>query len=514
MTISLCTTTADVSRGTHVTCVPQTTSSWTYGGQNSATITFLTTDKNPAVVYRTIDTPNYGVISTAKPGKQPANTNNNNNGAIPTPVYDSEVQPTKVAVTTKASTGRGGNFQQTTQKPITVIIQPTAVIIDGNTIKDTPGKTATTQVVVISSQTFTIGPTQIVGGGATITRPSAPMITPGAGTGAGGGGNAGNGGIFVVPKGTSTDLAGVPVVVTSTMAVIGGTAFDIGPGRSAPTTTAIVNGKTFSIGPSGIAVIGGNGGGGGGGGSETLTFNPVAGVGPGPGGVMAQPTEVVVAGGELITAIGQSVVVVHGTTITYGPSASGANDDGESTLVVAGETLTLGPGGITAQDGDRILGGGPRAKPTETQFAIVGGATITQIGASVVVVEGHAGTTYTVGPASLGGLTTTTEIVVNGGSQTVTIGPEGVTVATMTFPYPFGPTTTTIIPGATIGPGGASETGTSGAGLGDDGWGGDGSGGGGGGGEEDGAASAARMASVFAVLVAVGGVVLAPGILF
>ncbi|KAK1755925.1 hypothetical protein QBC47DRAFT_199999 [Echria macrotheca] len=373
-TIAYCSSTGTGTK--FVTCVT-TTTTYDYGFQTTATvpmmapagtIIIITTDKNPAVVYSTPKPPNYGVTTDPK-------TRDNHNPAtdpgnqITTPIYDA--QPTTSPMR-----------QPPTTDPVTVAVKPTAVVINDNTIVDDPsGKT---QTVIVSGVTFAIGPTEVIGGGATIDR------------------NSVTGGVFL-PTPTTTQLNGLNVVVSSHIAVVGGSAFTLGPTPQ----TAVVSGQTVVISPTAVAV-----------GSQTLNLP-----------TRPAPTEEVVAGGDLITAIGQSVVVIKSTTITYGPSSS--------TTVIDNDTITFGAGGITAH-GTTL--GGSSAKPGQTDFAVVGGATITKVGASVVVINS---VTYTVGP----GTGTTTTVV---GGQTVTIGPDGVKVSTLSLAWPFGPTTV-ITPGATAG---------------------------------------------------------------
>lgn len=327
------------------------------------TVVFLTTDKNPAVVYTTIKTPGYGGNHPGTHAEVSHTSVNGNGGAA------GGVPPNSQAINDPGKT------------PVTVAVQPTAVVINGHTFIDDPVRK--TQTVVVGGQTFIINPSQVIGGGASVDRPTV------------------TGGVFV-PTPTSTNIAGLPVTVSSSVAVVGGKTFTIGP---SPTTT-VIGGQTVSIGPGGVAIA-----------SRTI-----------PVSVFPSPTEVVIAGGNLITAIGQSVVVIHGTTITYGP-------EDPLLTIVGGDTITVGPFGVVVH-GTTL--GGPNANPTETQYEIVGGATITQIGPSVVVIGGS---TYTVGPGA-GSRTT----VFNG--QTVTIGPKGVSLSTYSIAYPFGPTTT-ITPGAT-----------------------------------------------------------------
>lgn len=398
LTISVCTSTGTGTK--YVTCdVTTTTESWSFGIKTTANpVVFITTDKNPAVVYSTIRTPDYGI-------SRPATTRDSHvkptqAGDISTPAYNSQGPAQGMS-----SPSPGHQSVTTPVPPITVGVQPSAVVIDGNTISDNP--TAKTQVVVISSQTFTINPTQVIGAGTTINRPSA------------------TGGVFA-PTPTSTNLAGLPVVISSSIAVVGGSTFTLSP----TATIATVSGRTVTIGPSTIAVS-----------SQTMSLP-----------TYPSPTEVVVAGGEVITAVGPSVVIIHGTTLTYETSLSTS-----SFTTIDDDVITFGPGGgVTAHD--TLTLGGPGAEAGETEFAVVGGATITKIGASVVVIRE---VTYTVGPSA----DVITTVV---GGETVAVGPDGVVVGgTMTMAYPFGPTMV-ITPTPQQGAGGASAS-VTGGGDGDDG---------------------------------------------
>lgn len=382
-TIAFCSTTGTGTK--FVTCLT-TTSTWQYASQIPITdaplmapgnmappatgvVTVITTDKNPAVVYPTKKAPNYGVTSAPR--------TQDNHGPVTTPVAVNDPPGYDQDTATKSPMR-----QPPSTDPVTVAVKPTAVVINDHTITDDPaGKT---QVVVVGGVTFTIDPTQVVGGGVTIDRNLA----------------TGGGGFASTP--TSTRLGNINVVVSSSVAVVGGSTFTIG---TTP-RTAVVSGQTVVISPSAVVV-----------GSETLVVP-----------TLPKPTEVVVAGGDLITAIGQSVAVIKSTTITYGLT-------GSSTTVIDNDTITFGEGGVTVH-GTTI--GGKTAKPGATDFAVAGGATITKIGASIVVI---AGSTYTVGP----GTGSTTTVV---GGETITIGPDGVKVSTLNLPYPFGPTTV-ITPKAT-----------------------------------------------------------------
>lgn len=279
-------------------------------------------------------------------------------------------------------------------KPATLAIKPTAVIIDGYTF--TNGPNAGEQVVTVDGNVFTINPSAVIGLGTTIERPASV------------------GGVFA-PTPVSTVIDGLSVVVNKTLAVIDDTTMTI----PATASTTVIRGRTVTLGPGGVMVA-------------TKTIN-----------VTTSPlqTSVFIAGGELLTAIGQSVVVVEGQTLTYGPGRP------PKVTAVDDDTFTIGPMGVTLH-GTAV--GGPSARMTGTEYEIVGGATITEIGVSVVVIRE---VTYTVGP----GAPLTTTVV---GGETITIGPEGVVISTLTLPYPFGPTMTiTPMAGAAAGAGQAQQTG-------------------------------------------------------
>ncbi|KAK3502586.1 hypothetical protein B0T13DRAFT_445909 [Neurospora crassa] len=553
ITLTTCFTVTASGSGTRSCALTVSTKSWGYGPQTSTTIryaptvTFITTDKNPAVLYSPIQTPNYGV------------TNDITKPPRPTAVSVDPVNPP--AYNTFDSNNSPGEVTKPVPKPVTVIVKPTEVIIGSSTITDNPA--TKTYTVVVGGETFTVGPTQVIGGGATVTRPSTSK-----GGGARGGGARD---IIYAPVPTSTKLNDLPIIVSSSVAVIG-------TGSSTFTlpltpTTVVVEGHTISIGPSGIAIIDPKGnpiiatvtlpppreqtitirpgsnnnnnepitttvdgvpitiisssvaiiGAGTGNSKSTLTF-PVSGSSPttitidnngsqhtlilGPSGITltaplpsyiiatassiitiqtlsmsllpsvtsispppSSATEVVVVGGSLVTAIGRSVVVIYGTTITYttlsSPLTAVVTKGGEDTIVLDpsdGVLIThhnhpypdasAGTGAAAAAEVTVTTLGGAHADPSATEFAVVGGATITKVGASVVVVDG---VSYTVGPSATftgGKDNTIITTVLSGSGQTVTIGPEGVVVGTMTIEYPFnggdevdGSSTTVIFPG-------------------------------------------------------------------
>lgn len=261
----------------------------------------------------------------------------------------------------------------------TITAGPDVVIINRNTYSNLgPGKT--TVVTADNGGVFTIKPDSVVGEGATVNRP-----TP---TG----------------KPASTHVGGLPVTVQPSNVIIGGGTFPI----PTATMTATVNGKAVVIGPDSISVDG-----------ETFSFSR-----PGQGNV-------VITGGELMTAIGRSVVVLHSTTYTYGPGSSAFSK------VVNGDTVVIGPTGVFVHGS---LMGGPAADATDTEYEIVGGATIGKIAPSNFVINSK---TYAVGPNA-----ETRTVVI--GDQTMTLGPIGLVMASTTMSYPFdADVVTTISPRGT-----------------------------------------------------------------
>ncbi|KAI0457498.1 hypothetical protein F5B21DRAFT_463441 [Xylaria acuta] len=187
-----------------------------------------------------------------------------------------------------------------------------------------------------------------------------------------------------------TTIGGVGVSVQgSSVVVLDKTSFTIGPKPS----TVVIRDQIITIGPGAIVFP-----------SQTL------------GIPAAQDTTQVVFGAELITAIGSDKVVIEGRTITYGPGSS------TITEIIDGDTILIGPSGIVAH-GETY--GGSKAASTDTQFAVVGGVTISQIGSTVVVIQG---VTHTLDPL-MSGQTKTTVI----GGETITIGPGGVGIESWTL---------------------------------------------------------------------------------
>ncbi|KAI1076821.1 hypothetical protein F5B20DRAFT_554746 [Whalleya microplaca] len=332
-------------------------------------VTFVTTDKNPAVVFTSEMPPDYGG-STSSPYSHRTAVGDI---AFTTPEYGmitATPEPAKLPPTTAASISL-------VTTPVTVEVQPSGVVINDQTIAD--NAVQKTSTVVVGGNTFVINPSEVVGAGATVNRPSKI------------------GGIFM-PTSATTTIGGLGVVYGPSAVTVDGTIFTIGP----TPTSAVVRGQALILGPAGIIFP-----------SQTL---PVF---PGPG-----PTEVAVVGGELITAIGPDKVVIEGTTVTYGP------DSDTTTTVIDGDTILIGPSGVLVH-GETLAG--ITAAPTETTYEIVGGATITRMGLTAVLIEG---TEYRLGFYAS---TTVTTVV---GGETLTIGPDGVAMSTWTLGAPYASTTT------------------------------------------------------------------------
>ncbi|KAI0525763.1 hypothetical protein F5B22DRAFT_641914 [Xylaria bambusicola] len=339
------------------------------------TLTFVTTDKNPAVVFSSSPPPDYGG-SPDPMGNVHSAPYPNHLGSSDAPSYGDGAATGQDIRSTPVTT------PITTTSPITVTVKPSVVVIDDQTFTDDPAKPTST--VVVDHNTFTIDPTRIVGAGATVTRPS---ISPRASS----------------PQPTKiTTIGDIPVDVEGSTVIIDQTTFTIGP----KPTTVVIKGQTVTLRPGAIIFP-----------SQTLVIPTV------------QDTTQVVFGAELITAIGSDRAVIEGRTITYRPGSTTVTEE------IDGDTILIGPSGIILHG--ETYGGG-KAASTEVEFAAAGGVTISQIGPTVVVVQG---VTYTLSPLSPG--QTATTIIL--GDETITIGSEGVAIETWTLKPPY-ISTTTITP--------------------------------------------------------------------
>jgi hypothetical protein len=287
-------------------------------------VTFVTTDKNPSVVFSPVATPDFGKDPKDQADQFPNHT------ADPPRRPQTRLNAPHEAVT--ASVPR-----QTVPPPTFIITAaPTQVIINKQTFTVQPGETTK---VTVEGRTFTINPGQIIGDGSTIQRP--------------GHGKAGH--------------------VTPSTTVVGDVSVVLAP--SGQQSLAVIDGTTVTA-PSGTTVVAG--------GQNIVVLPGAEGlVLPGFTTIRLaseqQPvlTEVFVEGGQMITAIGPTLAVIDGTTLPFGQDIPAIE------RTVGGEVVTIGPSGVVV--GSKTIGG-PRAAQQDTEIKIVGGATLTQIGESVLVV--------------------------------------------------------------------------------------------------------------------------------
>ncbi|KAG6027899.1 hypothetical protein E4U40_001313 [Claviceps sp. LM458 group G5] len=362
------------------------------------TITFVTTDKNPLVMFPTLRRQSYG-----------------RSDAFPDPIVHKTAPPIQTAPSeTELGPGSGsgsgsgaGSGPESDPGPVPwpgttpdtdVQPQPTfhitvngdQVIIDTQTFSP---KSGVVEVVTVDGGIFTIGPTVVAGEGGAITKPP-PAPTA-----------------LTASTPTSGVVGGLNVHVSGTEIVIDGRVMTI-PLYS---TTTMIDGRNVDISPNRITV-----------GTNVFTFN-----------LTQPPPEPVVAvdGGQILTAIGKSVVVLHQTTLTYGPGIA------PLTEVIQDDTITIGPLGVFVHG---MMIGGPNAGINDTRLEIVGGATITRIAPSILIINGRV---FTLGPDFQ---LITTEIA----GEAFTIGPMGVTVGKLTMTLPFrggggGGVVGTIVPTST-----------------------------------------------------------------
>ncbi|KAG5973800.1 hypothetical protein E4U58_004133 [Claviceps cyperi] len=353
------------------------------------TVTFVTTDKNPLVMFPTLRRQIYG-WSDAYPDPIVHKT------APPIQTAPSETEPGPGSGSGPESEPRPVSGQGTTpdtnvqpQPTFHITVNGDQVIIDTQTFLP---KSGVVEVVTVDGGIFTIGPTVVAGEGGAITK---PPLAPTA---------------FTASTPTSGVVGGLNVFVSGTEIVIDGRVMTI-PLYS---TTTMIDDENVVVSPDRITV-----------GTNVFTFN-----------LTQSPPEpvVVVDGGQILTAIGKSVVVLHQTTLTYGPGIA------PLTEVIQDDTITIGPLGVSVHG---MMIGGSNAGINDTRLEIVGGATITRIAPSILIINGRA---FTLGPDFQ---LITTEIV----GEVFTIGPMGVTVGKLTMTLPFigggGGVIATIIPTGT-----------------------------------------------------------------
>ncbi|KAF5573178.1 hypothetical protein FPCIR_14059 [Fusarium pseudocircinatum] len=386
------------------------------------TVTFITTDKNPAVVFPTEPPPHFdrptgvgGLPMSNKqlpqPSKAPGSNHPNSSarhgksspqsGPQPDvkPRPSAESGPRPMSGPQPKTEPQGGSQPQshsdTEPEPprkFLVTARGQEVIVNDRTFSSLRADQTTT--VTVDYGTFTIRPTEVVGEGATVRKPQ-PVGT-----------------VISVVSPTSATIGKIYVTVSGTEAIVGGTRLKIPPmGTTTRLKVPVVGSNTImeerqvSIAPGRVAVD-----------DETLTYH----------GVGGPQTDVIIEGGEMVTAVGKSVFVFHSTTLIYGTGTP------VTTETIDDDTITVGPEGIVV-DGTTL--GGSDAELTSTKYRIVGGATITKVNPSYAIIDE---TTFTAGP----GAKSTTKVA---GGETITIGPSGIIIGTITVKYPFGASTVTTI---------------------------------------------------------------------
>ncbi len=177
------------------------------------TLTFLTTDKNPAVVFPTSLPPDYG--------GQPDSMGNVHSAPYPNQVQSSDAP----GYGNKATTDQNVKTTPVATTPlVTVTVKPSLVVIDDQTFTDNPAQPTST--VVVDRNTFTINPTEVVGVGATVTRPAKSEEA-------------------ASPPSTKTTIGDIGVDIEGSSVIIDKTSFTIGPRP----TTVVIRGQTITLGP-------------------------------------------------------------------------------------------------------------------------------------------------------------------------------------------------------------------------------------------------------------------------
>ncbi|KFA60819.1 hypothetical protein S40285_06681 [Stachybotrys chlorohalonatus IBT 40285] len=356
-------------------------------------VTLTTTDKNPAVVsgdpipdYIGQPWDNSGAPANGRPeggswwaGNGP-NKHNSNPGR-PGP--------------------KGGDSNDdiiSSRPPFTVSVGFEDVVINDSTFHHLlPDQTT---VVVVDQGTFTIFPTAVVGEGATVVKTPPP------------------GGVATVVQPVETQLGGEPVRISGSQVVVIDKTIDL------PTIaiTTSINGVNVVVEPSRIVV-----------GHDTLTFSVDR----------PHPTNVIVMGGDTVTAIGPSIIELRSSIYTYGQGIPA------TTVTVDGRPLVIEASGAVV---DGVTIGGPSLPTTASDYVRIGGVTVTVIESTAVVIDGR---TFSIGPGA-------TEVTTVIGTETIRIGPDGIALASTTLAMPFDiGVVTTISPSGTWANIRATETGAS-----------------------------------------------------
>lgn len=192
--------------------------------------------------------------------------------------------------TPPANPGGAPMTQVATVNGVTLTEIGSTVMIGSNTY--TLGPEASPTTVIVNGQTFSLGPSGVGSASTTIFPPYNGSPNPTQ---------------VVTAAGITFSEIG------SSLVVIGGSTFTVGPG--ATPTTDVYNGQTISIGPGGVGI-----------GSTTIA--PPA------------QTQAITAGGITFSEIGSSLVIIGSSTFTIGPGATPTTD------VYDGQTISIGPSGV------------------------------------------------------------------------------------------------------------------------------------------------------------------------
>ncbi|MCJ1378581.1 hypothetical protein MMC17_001680 [Xylographa soralifera] len=268
----------------------------------------------------------------------------------------------------------------TTINNIPLEILPSAIIIGTQTFAPPSEPTP----VLISGQTFTLSPSQVLAPGGLIL--PLPLPSP--------------------PPATPTTIAGLPILLAASSAIIGSQTYTFGPNH--PPLTTLIAGQLLTIGPTGIIFA-----------STTLLPIPpspaltIAGtplaIGPdaplttvtidgvpiaaGPDGLVFPGTTIPPPGAPratapfsavtvdgLVLSVASGEVYVSGTEYTIGWGAT------PTTVVVGGETVVAGLGGVvgagapTGRGGEGVLGSGGGGVRRRGGWMVRGGVVVGVLG--------------------------------------------------------------------------------------------------------------------------------------
>ncbi|KAI4134898.1 MAG: hypothetical protein LQ347_001134 [Umbilicaria vellea] len=292
-------------------------------------------------------------------------------------------------------------------------VAPSKVVVDGHTF--VAGASHTT--LTINGQAITVEPSQIIAPGTTIAFPV--PLTP-------------SGSPISSPTLSATTVGSITFSLDLLAATIGSSTYSFSPG--APPLTTIVDGQAIRIGANGIGF------------ASTTVPIPIG---------QTSPTLLPVVANGLDIDVGSNKAIINGVTYAIGSGAT------PQTVVIGTNTVTFGPGGVSLPTTTIP----PYYPPTVPSPVVVDGLTFS-IDATQAVISGK---TYAIGP----GAAPKTVVF---GTETISLGPDGVGLPATTIPPYYPPTvpspvvvdgltfsidaTQAVISGKTyaIGPGAAPKT--------------------------------------------------------